>query len=66
MKIISIEGMSCGHCTSSVEAALKALDGVEKVELSLENKEARVEGNVEDQVLREAVEAIGFDVTEIK
>ena len=66
MKIISIEGMSCGHCTSSVEAALKTLDGVEKVELSLENKEARVEGNVEDEVLREAVEAIGFDVTEIK
>jgi copper chaperone len=31
-----VEGMSCNHCKMAVTNALKELDGVEKVEVSLE------------------------------
>ena len=42
-KVLSIEGMMCGHCQAHVEKALKAMDGVTSVEVSLENKNATVE-----------------------
>lgn len=38
IKTIRIEGMQCNHCKMSVEKALNELDGVIKVEVSLEDK----------------------------
>ena len=40
-KTIMIEGMSCHHCTMAVENALKGLNEVLKVEVSLEEKRRR-------------------------
>ena len=40
--IIKIEGMSCNHCTASVQNALSETAGVNAAEVSLENKCARV------------------------
>lgn len=37
-----IEGMSCMHCVKSVTDALKAMKGVKKAEVSLENKCAEI------------------------
>ena len=37
-KTVYINGMMCSHCTSHVQKALEALDGVESVEVSLEDK----------------------------
>lgn len=37
-KTIYVEGMSCGHCVKRVENALKSIDGVVSVEVSLEGK----------------------------
>ena len=66
-KVIHIEGMHCGHCTSAVEKALKALPGIDAVEVSLEKKEAQVEADlfVTDDMLRATVEGAGFKVTGI-
>lgn len=36
--ILSVEGMMCGHCTARVEKALRAVEGVADVEVSLEEK----------------------------
>lgn len=35
-----VEGMSCGSCVSTVKRTVKALDGVQQVEVSLEKREA--------------------------
>ena len=39
---IPVYGMSCEHCVKAVSNALNALKGVNKVEVSLEGKNAQV------------------------
>ena len=66
---IRVEGMKCSQCTCSVEKALKATPGVEKVEVSLERKEAVVEYDdekVTETKLREVINATGFKAVEEK
>lgn len=67
-KTISIEGMMCMHCVKHVNEALSKVDGVSLVEVSLENKNAIVTltKDVSDSALKAAVEAEGYDVTEIR
>lgn len=63
-KIIKIEGMQCNHCKMTVEKALSSLDGVTKVEVSLENKRATIEmtKEVDDNKIKEVIEEAGFEV----
>lgn len=63
-KTILIEGMQCNHCKMSVEKALSAIDGITKVEVSLENKSATIEftKEIEDSKIREVIEEAGFTV----
>ena len=67
-KTIFIEGMSCVHCSKRVEEALKAVKGAKSVNVSLEEKKAEVvlKVDLEHEILKTAVEDIGFMVTEIK
>lgn len=64
--VIDIEGMSCGHCTAAVERALKAVPGVERVEVTLEPGQARVEGEgLDPQSLAAAVREEGYEVRDL-
>ena len=67
-KVIHIEGMSCTHCTSAVETALRAIAGVDQVRVDLKEKTATVEASqeVSDSTLASAIEDIGFDVVSIQ
>jgi len=61
----SIPEISCGHCTSSIESALKELAGVNTVLTSIENKSATVEFTAEtnEAAIIEAIDNIGFTAT---
>ena len=63
-KKIMIDGMSCGHCTGNVKDTLTSFAKGE-VDVSLEGKYAILETESTDEVLREAIDDIGFDVVEI-
>ncbi len=39
-KKLSIDGMSCGHCSGRVKKYLEETDGITNVDVSLDNKEA--------------------------
>ena len=67
-KSILIEGMSCGHCTGSVEKALNVIPGVINVKVDLASKmaDAETNGAVSDYALKTAVENLGFKVVKIK
>ena len=66
-KTIKIEGMSCGHCTGSVDKAIRKLEGVTDVVVSLEEKTAVVTAasEIPDELLRETVVDLGFEVVDI-
>ena len=40
--VIKIEKMSCKHCSNKVKLALEEVEGVKKVSVSLEKKEATI------------------------
>ncbi|MCM1289671.1 MAG: heavy metal translocating P-type ATPase [Corallococcus sp.] len=65
---LHVEGMMCGHCVARVEKALKAVDGVKEVFVSLEEKCALVttDGSVAEQALSQAVTAQDYSVTEVE
>ena len=67
IKEIKIEGMHCPNCVAAVKRELEALEGVSKVDVSLEEAQAIVDAEgVSDETLQAAIEDIGFDVVEIK
>lgn len=65
-KTMTVEGMSCGHCSARVEQALNAIDGV-TAKVNLEAKTAAIEltADVPDDALRKAVEDAGYEVVSI-
>ena len=66
---IRVEGMMCSKCSSSVEKALKATPGVEKVQVSVDRKEAVVQYDdekVTEAKLREVINSTGFKAVEDK
>lgn len=66
-KTISIEGMSCGHCTARVEKALNALNGVTAtVDLDAKTATVQLTGAVSDEALKNAVVDAGYEVTGIR
>lgn len=67
-KVISIAGMSCGHCANTVEKALRAVFGVKEASVDLASKKATVEieGTISDELLKKAVTDAGYQVVEIQ
>ena len=67
-KVLDIEGMMCQHCVAHVNKALSGIEGVEGVEVSLENKNAAVTlaADVSDEVLVKAVVDAGYEVKGVK
>ena len=67
-KTMKIKGMMCGHCEATVKKALEAVPGVSEARVSHENGTAVVtlSAPVDDSVLKNAVEAKDYTVTEIK
>lgn len=67
-KTMTIEGMMCGHCEARVKKTLESLEGVASAEVSHEKGTAVVtlEKEIEESVLKEAVEAQDYKVISIE
>ncbi len=65
-KVLSIEGMHCENCAIRVENALNRLDGV-LCKINLRKKTATVSYSkeVSDELLKQAVEELGYQVKQI-
>lgn len=65
-KHIRIEGMQCDNCKKRVEQAVNALDGV-VCKVNLRKKLAVVSFSepVDEQILKDTIERLGFEVTDI-
>jgi copper chaperone len=64
-KVLKIKGMTCQHCVQTVIETVGKMTGVEKVDVSLEQKEVTIEFD-EFQTQTEAIsiqiEEAGFEV----
>ena len=66
-KVMVIEGMHCENCEIRVENALNRLDGVAcKVNLKKKTATVSYSREVSDELLKETVEKMGYQVTEIR
>jgi copper chaperone len=63
--VLNVSGMTCNHCKMKVEKALKTLDGVEDVQINLEDGTADVSfdsGKVSADDLKAAIGDAGYEV----
>ena len=66
--LVDGQHMVCGNCVKHVDKALREIEGITQVEVSLEKKMAQVQLNqdVPDDVLKTAVEEAGYQVVSIQ
>ncbi len=64
--VLKIEGMSCDNCRKRLENYLNSQDGISKVEVNLEEKEATIEcnDNISINELNGFVSDMGFSSSE--
>lgn len=64
--IIKVEGMVCSGCENRVQNAIKTIEGIEKVVASHEKGIVTITAKeeVSENVIKEKIEDIGFDVKE--
>lgn len=67
-KIIKIEGMMCPHCEANVKRNLENINGVEEVKVSHKTGSAEItsKDKLENTLVKETIENIGYKVTDIK
>ena len=65
--VLTVEGMSCSHCSARVEQALKAIGGVfAKVDLEAKTASVTHPNTVTVDALKSAVTEAGYSVTEAR
>ena len=62
---LSISGMGCAGCVSSVEGALKGVAGVSRASVNFAEHTAIAEGDAPVRALVDAVRAAGYDAAEL-
>ena len=60
-KTYKVKGMMCVHCKAAVEKGLASLEGVTGVEVDLAQGIAYVEGDVDDQTVRDKITELGYE-----
>ncbi len=60
--IIKIDGMTCNHCVMNVEKAIKSTSGVRSVEISLNDKVAKIAGDFNIEEVKKNIESMGYKV----
>ncbi len=59
---ISIKGMTCNHCTMSVEKTVKQIQGIKEVKADLSDNSATIKGeNINLEEIKKAIESIGYE-----
>lgn len=66
-RTITVPEIHCGHCKTSIEEAVSALDGIRSVDVDIEPRTVRLsydESRVGMEDIRGTIEAIGYEVPE--
>lgn len=62
MESLTVKGMSCQHCVSSVTETLQKLEGLSNISVDLDAKTATFENiGVKREDIQDAIKKIGFE-----
>ncbi len=60
--VITVKGMTCGHCKAMVEKNLSKLPGVESVSVDLATGKTVIKGEADSAAIREVIDDLGFTI----
>lgn len=61
---LKVEGMSCGHCVSTVTKSVQAVDAAAKVDVDLATQKVRVASSAKLDDIKSAIVEAGYPVLE--
>ncbi len=59
----NVPDVSCDHCVNAITGAVGPLDGVESVDVSVDDKTVTVVGSFDDAAVRAAIDDAGYDIS---
>ena len=62
----TVKGMNCSHCAKNAENAIRKVEGIESVSVDLASETATIVGTAADEDIIAAVEAIGFQILDLR
>lgn len=67
-KIITVEGMHCSHCASTVERVVGEIEGVTSAKVNLDKKTctAKINCEIDDSAFKTAIKDAGFEVISVE
>jgi uncharacterized membrane protein YraQ (UPF0718 family)/copper chaperone CopZ len=61
-----VPNMTCKHCQMTIEQALKKVPGIKKVEVYLDEKLVKVDGDIDEEAVVKEIEKAGYNVKRLK
>ncbi|WP_320286343.1 heavy-metal-associated domain-containing protein [Mesorhizobium album] len=58
---LKVPEMSCGHCASTIEKAVKSIDPAARVVIDLGSSTVAVNSTAEESAIREVIKSAGYD-----
>lgn len=65
----NVEGMTCSSCTVTTKAAIKKLEGIIEINVSLENKNAIISFDPKkttSKKIKSRIDSVGYKATEVQ
>lgn len=57
----SVPEMSCGHCKSAIETAVKSVDPVAKIDFDMDNRIVEIDSGLDNVSLQSAITTAGYE-----
>jgi copper chaperone len=54
--------ISCGHCKSAIEGEVAKVSGVTLVDVDIDGRTVRVDGDATDEAIRAAIDEAGYEM----
>ncbi|MER9953139.1 MULTISPECIES: heavy-metal-associated domain-containing protein [unclassified Mesorhizobium] len=58
---LRVPDMSCGHCASTIEKAVKSVDPTAQVAIDLGSSTVAVETKADETAIRDVIKSAGYD-----
>ena len=57
-----VQDMTCKHCVNTIEATLKNIQGIEKINISLKDKLVQIDGEYDENSVITAIQKAGYSI----